>query len=172
MSFFRLQSQTQTQSQSKKTDEKSSSSSSYSNVKFRQAVTVCENIPLSHLLQCTIYQEELHHIVVKYGVLKTFAHPEIFPHIAHYMVDVCMQCRQRFDGFSLHVDIEGLSVTGVERYKDLISNLLALCAALNTDFSDCIDVIHVYNTPPSIDMIRSLLMPFLEPVLREKLHFV
>ena len=147
------------------------SSSSYDNEKFRQAEIVCQNIPLAHLLQNTIYKSEINQIYFKYAPLKLFAHPLIFPHIAQYIADECEQCRQRFPVFSVHVDIEGLTVTGAHRYKDIISNLLMLCECLNTDFSSSIDTIHIYNSPPSIEMLRSMLMPFLVTELREKLIF-
>ena len=134
------------------------------------ASVVCENIPIEQLIGKAVYiLTDTNKIFFDYTVFKTFAHPTNFHYIADTIIYFFNDCVAKYSLFELHVNLESLTVSALERYKEIIKYFCAKCAAANARYSSKIENIYVHNCPKTFDNILTVLKPFIDPEIVGKI---
>jgi hypothetical protein len=66
------------------------------------------------------------------------------------------------------MNMETFTISAVERYKYIITMIVEQCFSKQTRYTQQIQAFHLYNIPSVIDQIRQLILPLLEPGMRDK----
>jgi hypothetical protein len=87
------------------------------------------------------------------------------------MIDYTIQIFDSFvlnnQPFYIQINTKGLSVSGVERYKNFV-NLICV-RTIDKNYSNFIEDITIFNTPSMIDYIMPVVKPLLEKSIYEKI---
>jgi hypothetical protein len=136
--------------------------------KFACAATICHQIPVTKLLEETIYRSDAYNLYFRYSQFKTFAHPTVYWDIVHRIISVTQEMMPSMC-ITVHVDLQGFTASAAQRYACLIPMLNTICAKQNTQFTAAIQTIYLYNVPKSMDAIRLILTPFLAKEILSRL---
>jgi hypothetical protein len=138
--------------------------------KMECASVVCENIPIEQLISKTVYiLSDTNKLFFDYTIFKLFAHPTNFHYIVETVILFFNECIAKYSTFEFHINIESLTVSALERYKELIKYFCAKCAAANMRYSSKIENIYIHNCPKTFDNILTVLKPFIDPEIMAKI---
>lgn len=137
--------------------------------KYDCAQYVCDHMDMEELLHHTTWIiPNTNRIYVDYTMLKTYANPSNFDKIVNKFLLLALDCSNTFVEFEVHMNMETFTVSAVERYKYIITMIVEQCFSKQTRYTQQIVAFHLYNIPTVIDQIRPLILPLLEPGMREK----
>jgi CRAL/TRIO domain len=124
---------------------------------------VCNYIPIEYLLSQTIFiVYDTNKVYIDYTIFKLFANPDNFKYIVTYIVNVVQQCMDIHENFQIHINLDTFSVSAVERYKEIIKFFVEHCISSQTQYSEKMQHMFIYNTPKSFDNIIKILKPFID----------
>lgn len=139
--------------------------------KFANAETVCAQLPLDALCERTFWIiPRTKKIFFEYPFLKLYAHPGNFADIACRVLEQCSYCKSNGGGFSVHVNLDGFTVSAAERYSGLVSMFCRICEVRNTGYTEHITEMHLYNASAMVDNICRILMPLVPAEIKPKLR--
>lgn len=91
--------------------------------KFSCAESVATKVGLDNLIEKTIFYDKDNNLFFDYTIFKTYAHPDMYDYITHHIINMIRYGIDNFQQFSIKVNIQSLSITAIERYKDIIVKL-------------------------------------------------
>ena len=125
---------------------------------------------LLDLFASMIYEDPDHNaLVLKYAVFKYIAHPELYPAITHWMFHVIRQMLTRVQIFDVIIDLQGLTISAVERYKDFCRVVSEEGLKNGGNFLLNTRYIHVHNPPSFIRQAVALVLPLVDPCIGAKI---
>ena len=139
------------------------------------AKAVAETMGLNGLLDRMCFVcGDTNHICVDYIVFKTFAHPENFVHISRKMQQAIEQVLQNHSSFIVHVNLESLTLSAMQRYKDLFTICETICTENRGElgFVPYLDQWCVYNCPKMMKDLLGFIRPFLNRAVIDKVYVV
>lgn len=71
--------------------------------------------------------------------------------------------------FECHLNLSTFTVSAAERYKEIVEIFNVVGLQNDTDYSNQLTHLYVYNTPSSIDHISKIIFCLIEPALRAKI---
>jgi len=139
--------------------------------KFDCAESVCSQIPLEHLINqtCWIVPNE-NKVVFDYRPFKMYANPSNYIIIVDNIVRFCAWCVSEYGGFEFYCNLDTFSVSGAERYRDIVILFCEECFKRNTRFSNRLITVNFYNMPKAVDQISHMLLPIIPPETRPKIR--
>ncbi len=141
------------------------------NQKVECAKSITTQISLTHLLNNTAYiLNGTNKVYFDYTVFKTYATPEIFPHVVNHIKQLNIQAIQMHGSFETQVNWATYTISAHERYKDIF-RLFSLAHTDDCiyDFSALLTKFNVYNTPTIMNIISTFITPFIDPVVISKI---
>ena len=140
------------------------------NQKLKCAETVSKNIEMFELLNnCCIHIPNSNKIFFNYQVFKTFAQPENYEIIVNYIINLLINILHNYPNFEVHVSIQSFTVSAAHRYKPCILLFLQKCNDNILEFSDKLSVLNIYYSPSSLESIKSILLPLIQPIVKSKM---
>ena len=140
------------------------------NQKLECATMVSDNMNLHTLFSSCIYIiPNQNNIFIDYQKLKSFICPKIYPQIVDYATNLANQCIDKYQLFSLHINMESFTITAAQRYKDLIELFCNKCLQKGSQFQEQLQYIHLYNYPSIIPMLHKMFSHFIDDSARGKL---
>lgn len=137
--------------------------------KLNCAKAVCDNFSAEELIRNTIYIiPNTNRILIDYTVFKLYAQPEVYESIVNYLIHVYDTVLSIYTSFEVHVILDGFTISAAERYKDVIQLICRKCNT-TTNYSLYISQMYVYYTPSMMDSITTLLKPFVDDSLTNKI---
>lgn len=137
--------------------------------KFECAQYICQNMGLEDLIYHTAWIiPNTNKVYIDYLTLKTYANPDNFDAIVEKMMLLCLECSNNFVKFEVHLNIDSLTVSAIDRYKGIIELFCNRCFHEGTFFTQSMTSFCLYNIPTSIDTIAKLAMPLIPPEVRAK----
>lgn len=138
--------------------------------KFDCAETICSQIPMDQLLQKMAHNiKNTNHLYFSYSVFKLFAHPNNYIEIVDYMLALCNHIVKQNGSFEMHLDFAGFTISGAERYKNIITFFCDVCLQRNTEYTEYMVAMNIYNTPTIMDSISRMLLPLIPVYVRPKI---
>jgi hypothetical protein len=138
--------------------------------KLECASMVVQNFDLNTLLGSSVYIiPNKSDIYIDYPKLKTFVCPSIYSQIIEYTTRLANTCIDKYDTFSLHVNMKSFSITAAQRYKDIIELFCTKCLQNGSHFQMHLHRIHLYHYPAIIPMLHTLFAQFIDDGARGKL---
>ena len=139
--------------------------------KFDCANTIVQNMNKSDLFNCIIHIEE-NNLVFNYTMFKTIIHPGIYIDLANYIFHINEQILVNYATYNVMVDIKGLTMTGVERYKDFITVVSLEGQKNKKNFLQKLGKVHIINPPFMIANISKIILPLLDKVIKDRIFIM
>jgi hypothetical protein len=138
--------------------------------KFECGETIQQHISFESLASKTFWiVPNTNKVYFDYTVFKMYVVPSNYSFIVDQVLQLCTQCANRFRSFEVHVNIDTFTVSAANRYKDIITLFSQECMMRETRFIECLESMHIYNTPNMIDHISAILTPLLPIEVRGKI---
>lgn len=138
--------------------------------KIECATTICNSVGLEQIIDKTIYCiPNSNKVFFDYTLFKMYATPENYNQIVSHAL---LQCRHKISengNFEIHINLNSFTVSACERYKDIIQIFCNECLRSNTRYSINLSKLIVYNSPNMIDAISRIILPFIDPIVRNKI---
>ena len=138
--------------------------------KIECATTICNSIGLEQIIDKTIYCiPNSNKVFFDYTLFKMYATPENYNQIVSHAL---LQCRHKISengNFEIHINLNSFTVSACDRYKDIIQIFCNECLRSNTRYSINLSKLIVYNSPNMIDAISRIILPFIDPIVRNKI---
>jgi hypothetical protein len=139
-------------------------------IDFAKQLTNSPEFNLEIALQNTIYIiTNSNKIFFNYEIFKYYAHPENYSQIVDYILSLILLCISKFETFEMHININSFTVSSAERYKEIIKLFMNKCMSNNTQFSQLLTSLILYNAPSMMNEISILLKPFIDPIILNKI---
>jgi len=143
-----------------------------SSQKIECATTITNQIGIDELIQKTIYViPNTNCVFMDYTVFKTYATPDNYNKIVGYILSLFDYCIAKYGEYYAHVNLDSFTISAAERYKNLIECFLTNCMSSESQYSFKLKHMLIYNTPNTFNNISKLLMPFIDPLVRQKIMF-
>lgn len=138
--------------------------------KFDLAANIMQTMDIGAVL-ATVFRigsrESVMHF--NYSVFKTVASPELYPTMVQYVFAKSRELVQVYGTFHVILDFKGLTMTGVERYKDFVSQLSRKGLENGDNFLKHIDKMYIVNPPFMLSSIGQILLPLVDPSVKDKI---
>jgi len=141
------------------------------NQKFDCASSIVQNVDLNTLFS-TIIRVDTNKMLFNYGIFKTVMHPNIYLSFISFIFETNERILKDYPTYEVHLDMKGLTPTGVERYKDFIQLLSKSGQQNNKNFLQKLNHIFIINPPFMIANISKIILPLLEQVIRDKIRIL
>ncbi len=136
--------------------------------KFDLASNIMQSMDMQSVLS-TIVLIKNSVMYVNYAVFKTVASPEIYMDIVQYIFAKSEELVQACGTFQVSIDLKGLTMTGLERYKGFVSLLSQKGLERGGNFLTHIDKMYVVNPPFMISNMAQILLPLVDPSVKDKI---
>jgi hypothetical protein len=136
--------------------------------KFDCANTIVQNMNKTELFNCIIHINE-NNLVFNYTTFKTIIHPGIYTELAHYIFQLNEQILVNYPTYNVLVDIKGLTMTGVERYKDFITIVSLEGQKGKKNFLQKLGKVHIINPPFMVANISKIILPLLDTIVKDRI---
>ena len=141
--------------------------------KFTCAENVATNIGLDNLIEKTIFYDNDNNLYFDYTIFKTYAHPDIYNYIINHIINMVNYGIDNFQRFSLKVNTQSLTITAVERYKQIILNLTSQMPLETITYIDNIYFINSTNIVKHIMIfISNIFSKECNAIIKDKLIIV
>ena len=138
------------------------------NQKFDCATTIVQNINKNELFNTIVTINE-NQMFFNYGLFKTIIHPDIYTDLIHHIFQANEKILTKYSSYNVFIDFKGLTMTGVERYKDFITTMSLEGQKNKKDFLQKLEKIYIVNPPFMIANIGKIILPLLDKVVKEKI---
>jgi hypothetical protein len=134
------------------------------------AKMVLNEIDVNTLLKSTIIIiPDSHQLFFDYIIFKSFIIPELYDTIINYIINRIITAIQKYGKIEIHVNLNTLTVSAYNRYKDCINTYTSKLYSSIPNFQEALVAMHLYNIPSCIDTIAQLIDPFIHPETRNKM---
>jgi hypothetical protein len=141
-----------------------------SNQKMECAATITNQIGIDELIQRTIYLiPNTNSVFMDYTMFKTYATPENYNKIIGYILSLFDYCIKNYEYYDAYVNLDSFTISAAERYKSIIGLFLNKCMTSDCQYSIKLKNMFICNTPNTFNNISKVLMPFIDPVVKEKI---
>lgn len=138
------------------------------NQKFDCANTIVQQMNKMELFN-SIIRIDGNRLLVSYSMFKTIIHPDIYLDLIHFIFqqnDTILHTHAMYD---VVVDLKGLTMTGVERYKGFISLLSDEGQRNGKNFLQKLQKITIINPPFMVANVGKILLPLMDKSVKEKI---
>jgi len=138
--------------------------------KMEVASKIATEFNIEELLMKTAYViPGTNKIYIDYLVFKLYAHPTNYTRLVEYIQSMIPDCVRKYGAFECHLNLSTFTVSAAERYKQIAEIFNSVGLQNDTDYSNQLTHLYVYNTPSAIDHISKIIFYLIEPVLRNKI---
>jgi hypothetical protein len=138
--------------------------------KIECASNICNSIGIEQIIDKTIYcLPNSNKVFFDYTIFKMYATPENYNKIVAHALLMCRHSISENGNFEIHINLNSFTVSACERYKDIIQIFCNECLRSNTRYSINLSKLIVYNSPNMIDSISRIILPFIDPMVRNKI---
>lgn len=138
------------------------------NQKFDCANTIVQQMNKTDLFNSIIRIDE-NRLLVNYTMFKSIIHPAIYIELIHFIFQQNETILQMYNTYDVVIDFKGLTMTGVERYKDFITTLSLEGQINGKNFLQKMGQVRIINPPFMISNIGKILLPLMDQVVRNKI---
>jgi hypothetical protein len=133
------------------------------------ASVISNNFELQKLLNAMCFViPNTNKLFVDYTVFKTFANADNYDIIVNHIFTLVNDIAIKYNIYSVHVNLSTFSISACHRYKDIIQLYINKCIIMNTGIINKVSKLHIYNTPSSIESIRTFIIPLTSHIIRNK----
>jgi hypothetical protein len=121
------------------------------------ASMIVKNIDIQTLFKHTLYINTSKSVILfEYPIFKTFICPDNFNLFLNYIDTVTTPWINQCETYELHLNMQGLTISGFERFRGLIDSLFQHLPPVSHKMKH----IYIYYTPSVVDIIMRVIQPF------------
>jgi len=136
------------------------------------ALSITNAVGIDELIVKTIYIiPNTNSVFLDYTIFKTYATAEYYSNILNYIFSLFQECVTKYGVYNTHVNLDTFTISAAERYKNIIELFLENCMNYGCDYSNELNKMYIYNTPNTFKNISPILMPLIDPVVKQKIVF-
>lgn len=115
---------------------------------------VIDEVGLNNLIEKTIYYQEGTNVIwLNYPIFKTFVTDDVCLQLTNYFIELLQYGKKYYNKVDIKMNLDGLTVTGLERYKKFIEFSMEL---LSDKYDDVIETCILMNAPSFTGHLISL----------------
>ncbi len=133
--------------------------------------TIVQNINKTDLFNCIFRQNE-NKLLFNYALFKTIIHPDIYIDFIYHIFGVNDQILATHTSYDVIIDVKGLTMTGVERYKGFITMLSIEGQKNKKNFLQKLGEVNIINPPFMIANIGKVLLPLLDTIVKDRIVII
>jgi len=95
--------------------------------------------------------------------------PSIYMDLVYYIFKVNSQILEISNSYDVYIDMKGLTMTAVERYKDFVSLLSEQGKVNGKNFLEKLNHVYIVNPPFMISNIGKILLPLMDKIVKDKI---
>ena len=107
---------------------------------------------------------------IDYPILKPSLCEDIYEFCIQFLLNKYLEVINKYNKYSVHVNLQGFSVSAAQRYQKGIMLFTEKCNASNTKLSELLEKMVLINAPSVIETIQKMLRPFIDPIIFGKIH--
>ena len=134
------------------------------------ANSISQSIGILDLLNQSITSFDGYKIYVDYTVLKTFVCPANYTIVVDHFINIITSILNCNGRFHLHVNLNSLTISALDRYKELIMLISKRCS--DNQFDQYLDIFNIHNSPSFLTSTSNLLAPFMPDTVKNKIQFI
>jgi hypothetical protein len=140
------------------------------NQKMDCAKEMTQAFNLNEMIKKTVYRlNDSNKVIFNYPIFKLYAHPDNFDSILQGVLNLYDEILLDYPNYEAHIMLEGFTISAAERYKGVIQMFCHKCMNLSTKYSELISAMYIYYTPSMMDNISTLLRPFIDTNVYERI---
>jgi hypothetical protein len=137
--------------------------------KFDCAKTIVDNMDLNLLFNSIIQIRGTNELHFNYTVFKTVVNPSIYNDLISFIFKTNDHILETCSSYTVYIDVKGLTMTGVERYKDFVVLLSDQGKINGKNFLEKLTNVYIVNPPFMISNIGKILLPLLDKIVKDKI---
>jgi hypothetical protein len=137
--------------------------------KFDCAQTIIQNMDLNALFNTIIKVIDQNQIHFNYSVFKTIMNPSIYMDFVYFIFRINDEILKVSSSYVVYIDFKGLTMTGVERYKDFITLLSDQGKVNGKNFLEKLQHVYILNPPFMVSNVSKILLPLMDKIVKDKI---
>lgn len=134
---------------------------------------IASQMDLPMLLSKTCYIiPNTSNIYFDYTLFKLYANESIYDAIVIHTYNTISECISKYKCYSSHLNVKGLTMTAIERYKVVIEKYNQYCNHLNVNTNVFLEKWCIYNSPSCINMAIPIIRPLIDPLTFSKIVLI
>ena len=136
------------------------------------AKSITNQYNLEELINNSVYKiKNTDSIYIDYEIIKLFLIDDNSSSITDYIMFLIVQNIETHGSFNMHINLNTLTISGVERYKIFIIDFCNKCISSKHKIIELMKSLFIYNTPNVMENIVRLLKPFLNELIHQKVIY-
>ena len=111
-------------------------------------------------------------IFFDYTIFKQYANPDNYLQIISFICDKIKSNVTTYGHYEVLTNLDTFSISACHRYKDVIQLFCEHCLNTNSEYSNELKTMYIYNTPYMFQQIAIILKPHVNPTILEKLVLI
>jgi len=111
-------------------------------------------------------------IFIDYVIFKIFANEDIYNRIIDHIMELFDYAIQYYGSIQVNFNLRTFTVSAAERYIPAIKQFCNRCLTNQTNYTQFMNAFRILNTPSVMEMIISIVKPFVEKDVIMKLTFL
>lgn len=141
--------------------------------KFDCAKYVADNLDLDKMIEAAVFILPGKNVIfIDYLIFKIFAHQDNYERIINHIMNLFDYAIKYYGSFEVNLNLRLFTVSAVERYIPPISNFCKRCLSHHTNYTEHMNFFRILNTPLVMEMIITIVKPFVEKDVICKLTFL
>ena len=134
------------------------------------AKKISQTFNLQDMLKKTVFiLSGTNKIVFDYTFFKLYACPDNYNEIVDYIITLYDCILIQYPNFEANIILDSFTISAAERYKGVIQKFCNKCMNTETKYSKLITKMNIYYTPSMMESISSLLKPFIDVDVRNRI---
>jgi hypothetical protein len=135
--------------------------------KFNCAETITNNIDIDAILPF-MFKVDQNNIQFNYNIFKTVASPAVYMKMATYLLQLTEEIINTHSRYNLHVDMAGLTMSAIERYKGFVSLVSGEGLKNGKGLLKHLEFVHIFNPPTFVEYLCSIVIPIVDPAIKDR----
>jgi hypothetical protein len=130
--------------------------------KMEIAKKICNNFDLLFLFRKTVFRINGTNIVfIDYKFFKIYMNENIYNELINFILIIFDETVELYGSFVVHVDVDTITPSAVERYKEILIKFNEKC--VHTNYVNKLEKWVIYNVPNFVDSFVSILTVIIHP---------
>jgi hypothetical protein len=135
--------------------------------KFNCAETITNNIDIDAIMPF-MFKVDQNNILFNYNIFKTVASPAVYMKMATYLLQLTEEIINTHSTYNLHVDMAGLTMSAIERYKGFVSLVSGEGLKNGKGLLKHLEFVHIFNPPTFVEYLCSIVIPIVDPAIKDR----
>jgi hypothetical protein len=134
---------------------------------------IANNMDLNELIEKTVFMIPNTKIIyIDYPIFKYFANEDNYERIVQYIINLFDYAIKYYGNYIAYLNLDSFTVSSTERYIPAVKIFCNICLSKNNIYMGYIDKFFILNRPAVMEAIITVVKPFVERDVIDKLTFL